>query len=200
MFIVIYLMGSKIKCYSLMMNLARRFKIQNGMVISLNPSRENCCQKIKCNGWTCHFVYGYLDWIANGKDNSSSSWHYMERYFKLCLSFTSQHYFWFLQYMNNDNADVHNTQPPLGVYPKMFNLFSMSIFPCCSFIMFSLVVMIFICSLIRLFFTNYATLFVTLKGRKRCWPLCTITHFWFYNQLIKRLLFFFTIIVTTSSS
>jgi hypothetical protein len=43
-------MGRKIKCYSLMMNLARHFKIQNGVVISSNPSRENCCQKIKYNG------------------------------------------------------------------------------------------------------------------------------------------------------
>jgi hypothetical protein len=30
--------------------------------------------------------------------------------------------------MNNDNGDVHNTQPPLSVYPQMFHLFLMSIF------------------------------------------------------------------------
>ncbi len=38
------------------------FKIQNGMIIPLNPSMENCCQKIKCIGWTCHFVCG-LPWL-----------------------------------------------------------------------------------------------------------------------------------------
>jgi hypothetical protein len=83
--------------------------------------------------------------------------------------------------MNNDYGDVHNTQPFLGVYFEMFHLFSMSIFLCCSFIMFPLVVMIFICSLIRLFFPNYAMLFITLKGKKQCWPLHTIIHLGFYN-------------------
>jgi hypothetical protein len=37
---------------------SKALQIQNGVVISLNHSKEIFCQKIKCNGWTCHFVYG----------------------------------------------------------------------------------------------------------------------------------------------
>jgi hypothetical protein len=45
----------------------------------------------------------------------------MQRYSKPCLSSTLQNYSWFLQYMNNDNGDVCNTQPLLSVYPKTFH-------------------------------------------------------------------------------
>jgi hypothetical protein len=37
------------------------------------------------------------------------------KYFKLPLSSLSKKYFWFLQYMYIDNANVHNKQPSLGM-------------------------------------------------------------------------------------
>jgi hypothetical protein len=46
----------------LMMNLARPFKIWNGLVFFLNHSGDRCCQRIRYNGWTYHPICGHL-WL-----------------------------------------------------------------------------------------------------------------------------------------
>jgi hypothetical protein len=54
-----YLRGRRIKRYWLMMNLAKRFKMPNGVVIFLDHSKIRCCQRTRCNGWTSHLVCGH---------------------------------------------------------------------------------------------------------------------------------------------
>jgi hypothetical protein len=45
-----YLMGWKMKCYSLMMSQARPFEIPNVAISSLSILKDVSCQKIKSNG------------------------------------------------------------------------------------------------------------------------------------------------------
>jgi hypothetical protein len=81
--------------------------------------------------------------------------------------------------MDNDNDDVCNNQPPLGMQYESFhfifsilqfifyNLYALLyVFICPHFLILSLV-----CSWFGPLFVEYATLFTTLKGRKQCWPL-----------------------------
>jgi hypothetical protein len=47
---------------------------------------------------------------------------FMVKYFKLHLSSSSRNYCWFLQYMDNDNGNVCNNHPPLGMHFASFHL------------------------------------------------------------------------------
>jgi hypothetical protein len=81
--------------------------------------------------------------------------------------------------MGNDNGDVRNNVPPLGImdlksfYSHFVNCFLWHNFytrlyfficPRCFLIL------TFVCSWFGLLFANCLTLFVALKGRKKCWP------------------------------
>jgi hypothetical protein len=55
-----------------MMNPVRRFEIQSGLVFPLNPLGDKFCLKKKMIGLVILFVVSF-DWIANDKDNLSSS-------------------------------------------------------------------------------------------------------------------------------
>jgi len=46
----------------------------------------------------------------------------MVKYFKPCLSSSSKNYYWFIQYIDNDNGDVGNNHPPLGMESNYFIL------------------------------------------------------------------------------
>ncbi len=45
----------------------------------------------------------------------------MVKYFKHYLSLSLKIYYWFIQYINNDNGNVHNNQPPLGMEFESFH-------------------------------------------------------------------------------
>jgi hypothetical protein len=48
----------------------------------------------------------------------------MVKYFKLCLSSFSKNYYWFIQCIDNDNGDVHNNHPLLGMESESFHFAS----------------------------------------------------------------------------
>jgi hypothetical protein len=48
----------------------------------------------------------------------------MIKYFKACSSSSSKNYYWFIQYIDNDNGDVGNNHPPLGMESKSFHFAS----------------------------------------------------------------------------
>jgi hypothetical protein len=64
--------------------------MQNGMVFFSSPLKYNCFQKVKCNGWTWHFVCGmfWLDWFGMLRMNQVHH-DIMENYSKPCLNSTS---------------------------------------------------------------------------------------------------------------
>jgi hypothetical protein len=90
-----------------------------------------------------------------------------------CLSFSSRNYFWFMQYMNNDDGDLLNARLPLGIHSKSFHLILVHNFDVNYYVIiwFHSFVLSFACSCLCLLFTDYMTMFVTLKGRKQCPPL-----------------------------
>jgi hypothetical protein len=105
---------------------------------------------------------------------------FMVKYFKPQLSSSLKNYYWFLQYMGNDNGDVCNILPSLGImYSEPFyfifsfyshflwhNFYTWSyIFICPCFL-----VLTFVCNWFKLLFVDCTTSFATLKGRKRCRP------------------------------
>jgi hypothetical protein len=45
---------------------------------------------------------------------------HMVKYFKFFSSLFSKNYYWFVQYIDNDNDDVHNNQPLLGMESESF--------------------------------------------------------------------------------
>jgi hypothetical protein len=59
-------------------------------------------------GPSISFVASF-DWKAIGEPSLNPLWHHGEVFFKLHLNSFLQNYFWFMQYMNNDNGDVWNT-------------------------------------------------------------------------------------------
>jgi hypothetical protein len=72
MVVVDYLMGRKIKHYSLMMNLKRGFGIPNEVVLFLNHSRDKCCQKKGAMVGPCILFVATFAWIVIGQNGSSS--------------------------------------------------------------------------------------------------------------------------------
>jgi hypothetical protein len=103
---------------------------------------------------------------------------FMVKYSKCCLNFYWKNYYWFLYYMDNDNGNVHNNQPPSGMQLESFHFISffqvisynfytlVCVFICPHFLVFT-----FICNWFVPLFVDYATLFVILTRRKQCWPL-----------------------------
>jgi hypothetical protein len=102
--------GKGIKHCWLMMNPTRRFGIWNGLVFFLNHSGNRCCQRIRCNGWTCHLVCAPLVGLPLAK-TVRIHYDFMVKYFKPCLSSSSKKYSWFLYYMYNDNVDFTISNP-----------------------------------------------------------------------------------------
>jgi hypothetical protein len=49
---------------------------------------------------------------------------HMVKYSKLCLSLSSKNYYWFVQYIDNDNGDVWNNQPSIGMVFESFDFAS----------------------------------------------------------------------------
>ncbi len=45
----------------------------------------------------------------------------MVKYYKPFLNFSSKNYYWFVQYIDNDNDNVYNNQPPLGMEFESFH-------------------------------------------------------------------------------
>jgi len=75
MFIMVvmdYLMGRKIKHYSLMMNLAKRFKIPNGVVFFLIIQGTNVVKKQGAMFGPCILFVATFCWIAIDQSSSSS--------------------------------------------------------------------------------------------------------------------------------
>jgi hypothetical protein len=85
------------------------------------------------------------------------------------LSSSLRNYYWFLQYMNNDNGDDHNNQPPLGMHFKSFHFFFFIfqvIFQVITFIdCIYFLVLTFVCSWFGLLFTNYMMLFIAKREK-----------------------------------
>jgi len=108
MVVVDYFTGRRIKYYSLTMNLTRCSKIPNGVVFFLNHLGDRYCQRTKCNGWKSHFICGHL--IEQFK--------FIMILWSSILSLessSSKNYYWFLQYMGNDNGNVRNILPSLDI-------------------------------------------------------------------------------------
>jgi len=70
--------------------------------------------------------------------------------------------------MDNDNGDVHNNQPPLGMHSKSFHFFFIFqvIFYVITFIDYLyFLVLTFVCSWFGLLFTNYMMLFIAKREK-----------------------------------
>jgi hypothetical protein len=92
---------------------------------------------------------------------------HMVKYFKPCFNSFSKNYYWFVQYIDNDNGDVHINQPSLGMEFKSFHFASyFFVITFLSWYFGSLLILTFVYSWFRLLFANYMTMFATFKGRK----------------------------------
>ncbi len=88
---------------------------------------------------------------------------------KLHLSSSLRNYYWFLQYIDNDNGDVHNNQPPLGMHSKLFLFFFfifLVVFYVITFIdCLYFLVLTFVCSWFELLSPNYMMLFIAKREK-----------------------------------
>jgi hypothetical protein len=76
MLVLNYLMGRRIKHCWLIMNLPKWFRILSELVFFLNHSKDKCCQRTRCDGWTSHHIVTTFAWIAFSRNNLSSLWSY----------------------------------------------------------------------------------------------------------------------------
>ncbi len=116
--------------------------------------------------WLALIKFPFMRMVRNHYD-------FMLKYSKPYLSSFSWNYSWFMQYMNNDNGDLLNARPPLGMHSESFHLILVYIFYVSYYIIvwFHFFALSFVYSCLWFLFTNYVMTLVALKRRKQFLPL-----------------------------